>query len=596
MTGPKDPKDRPGSTHMNCTLQDTRSGPSGPSLPTGPWGPPARGSFSADSLPGGLASHQLEALCWLRPRPVALLADATGSGKTAVAAACIGIALDEEGARRGLWVTEANLVGQAVRELKRFLPGRQTSRWPGGPSDVLRVVSVETLTRHLAAVLEWAPDVAVVDEASGVKGSGPEPEAVAAVLKGTRRSLGLTATPLELEATEAYRILRLLGARGLPPAHVFDRFIEWQDLPYGETRAFGTRADCLSQVRATFARHILRRDASQLGLVLPDLEAETFWVRLTPPQQTAYTRAAQGRTPLEVASRRERACAYAGGRSAKAEAAVAWLESNPAVPKVLVFAENYRHLDIAERLLDAANIGWRRIDGSRSRRERDQVLDDFARQAGVRVLLGTRVLERGLDGLQHCGVLLTLGASFNPAREEQRIGRLRRPGSPHAAVRHLTFATDTDHERGKAATLGRRYAEARALIHGLTGESNEGDEDMQLTREQVKQLEANRRWLPERTSAYGADVHTAVAAAPEGEFLQAAIRSGHLPDITELAMGLEGWYLLAEGEVRAEVARGRLDFAGAWVRTAADYRRLARMLREEADRLEELGSHFGIAG
>ena len=57
--------------------------------------------FAETALPNGLASHQLEALAWLRDRPVGLLADATGSGKTAVAAATIAYAFDE-GGRSGL--------------------------------------------------------------------------------------------------------------------------------------------------------------------------------------------------------------------------------------------------------------------------------------------------------------------------------------------------------------------------------------------------------------------------------------------------------------------------------------------------------------
>ncbi len=47
------------------------------------------GTFALHALPDGLASHQLVALGWLRARRVALIADHTGSGKTAVAAAAL---------------------------------------------------------------------------------------------------------------------------------------------------------------------------------------------------------------------------------------------------------------------------------------------------------------------------------------------------------------------------------------------------------------------------------------------------------------------------------------------------------------------------
>ena len=148
-----------------------------------------------------MASHQLEALSWLVPRRAGLLADATGSGKTAVAAALIAHAFDLEGARRALWVTEANLIPQAVRELRRFLPTLQINRWPGRSGDQIRVVSVETLTRHVDLVLKFDADVGVLDDAA-IKGEGPEPAAVARVMGATCRRLCLNATPVELDATE----------------------------------------------------------------------------------------------------------------------------------------------------------------------------------------------------------------------------------------------------------------------------------------------------------------------------------------------------------------------------------------------------------
>ncbi len=164
------------------------------------------------------------------------------------------------------------------------------------------------------------------------------------------------------------------------------------------------------------------------------------------------------------AQRRDKACTEAQGRSAKAEAAVAWLSSHPEVGKAVVLAENLEHLTITQRLLDAAGMGWVRIDGGTARVRRADAVDFFRQDPSVRVLLGTRVLERGIDGLQHAGVLLSLGSSFNPAREAQRIGRLRRPGGTNLEVRHVTFLADTDHERRKWATLTRRASDSEAVL------------------------------------------------------------------------------------------------------------------------------------
>ena len=360
------------------------------------------------------------------------------------------------------------MVAQAVRELRRFLPTLRVSPWPGRKADQIKVISLETLTRHVGKVHQFAAHIGVIDDAS-IKGEGPEPAAMMLVMREMNRRLGLNATPVELDATEAYRILRVLGAPDLPDESVFSSYMEWQDLPFGEQRPFATRPEAVSAVRDVFAHHVLCRGPDELGLVLPQLQDETVWVLLTQPQRVAYQRASSARSPLAQSSKREKACAFAWGRSAKAEAAVAGLLADPTLNKVVIYAERLGNLAITERLLDAAGIRWVRIDGPRSRRQRAAALDVFKNDPEVRVLLASRVLERGIDGLQHCGVLFSLGASFNPAREAQRIGRLRRPGSPHSLVRHVTFVSDTTHERAKHDTLQRRRHEAVALIQGLTG-------------------------------------------------------------------------------------------------------------------------------
>lgn len=551
-------------------------------------------TFASHTLRGGLASHQREALAWLRDRPVALLADATGSGKTAVAAALIAYAFDVEGARRAVWVTEANLIPQALQELNRFLPTLQVNPWPGRSGDQVRVVSVETLTRHVELFLGFGADVGVVDDAA-IKGGGPEPAAVTRVMGATRRRLCLTATPVELDATEAYRILRVLGAPDLPDWSVFDSYMQWQDLPYGQERPYATRPEAVELVRQVFGRYVLRRGPEELGLVLPQLQNETSWVSLTAPQQAAYRRADSERSPLVQATKREQACAFALGRSAKAEAAVAMIAADPSLEKVVVYAENLRHLSITERLLDAAGIGWVRVDGPRSRKQRATALEAFKNDPDVRVLLGTKVLERGLDGLQHCGVLFSLGASFNPAREAQRIGRLRRPGSPHHTVRHVTFVSDTRHERAKHETLRRREHEATSLIHGLTGTTPKGPQ-MDLTPAQVEQLRTSRPWLRKRAQAHGRPIGVVVAEAHDTEFLIDAVDTGHVPELEGIKMALEAYRIVAEVEARAAVVADKHHFAQDFLfGTADEFRAMAASLLRDAETLEALGPSLGVS-
>ena len=64
----------------------------------------------------------------------------------------------------------------------------------------------------------------------------------------------------------------------------------------------------------------------------------------------------------------------------------------------------------------------------------------------VDLLISTDVLSEGVD-LQAAGVLVHLDLPWTPARLEQRIGRLRRPGSPHAEVAQYAFRLPSVAER-----------------------------------------------------------------------------------------------------------------------------------------------------
>jgi hypothetical protein len=56
----------------------------------------------------------------------------------------------------------------------------------------------------------------------------------------------------------------------------------------------------------------------------------------------------------------------------------------------------------------------------------------------IDLLVSTDVLSEGVD-LQAAGIVIHLDLPWTPARLEQRVGRLRRPGSPHASVAQYAF-------------------------------------------------------------------------------------------------------------------------------------------------------------
>ena len=136
--------------------------------------------------------------------------------------------------------------------------------------------------------------------------------------------------------------------------------------------------------------------------------------------------------------------------------------------KVVLYAE---HLDLvgkaAERLT-AAGVGHVTIRGEHTKDARQDAVTRFRDDPKVLVLLGTKVLEHGLN-LQFAQVLISVGVTHNPARERQREGRLCRLGSPNQTYRHLVFLPDTDQTRKQGAALARKTREAAPILDRSTG-------------------------------------------------------------------------------------------------------------------------------
>ncbi|MBI3790094.1 MAG: hypothetical protein HY275_04360 [Gemmatimonadetes bacterium] len=126
---------------------------------------------------------------------------------------------------------------------------------------------------------------------------------------------------------------------------------------------------------------------------------------------------------------------------------------------------------VAALTADGAEIA----DGRLSRRE---ALVRFAPRAqgapaphardAIRLLIATDLLAEGLN-LQDARVVVHLDVPWTPARLEQRVGRVARPGSPHETVRILRIAPPASAEAITHAerTLRAKLAEAERVVGAL---------------------------------------------------------------------------------------------------------------------------------
>lgn len=145
----------------------------------------------------------------------------------------------------------------------------------------------------------------------------------------------------------------------------------------------------------------------------------------------------------------------------------------------------------------------------------------------LELLVTTDVLSEGVD-LQGAGVLIHLDLPWTPARIEQRIGRLQRPGSPHAEVASYAFRLPPAGER--ALRLLRRLcdkARASHLAAGIALDALRAPPTAPSAAGAVERLcDLVRTWPADDESMAGVPVALARVGGARASWV-AVIRQGH---------------------------------------------------------------------
>ena len=430
-----------------------------------------------------LYPYQSEGISWLIEasttpgRQVHVLADDPGLGKTIQTLGLVRHVIDSDSTARVLIVCPSSLRGQWQREVERLLPGVSVGLWKPDTHLQVGLITPGVLRGNMAELLAERFALVVVDEVSEGKPKLDNHGGIHLAIKSRQIKkltadvplvVGLTATMQENSPAEPWAILDSLNTPGLPDWATFSTWLTWKR---HKPNGYGTQrppqpldytAQGVQLTRQMLAPVVLRRTAEQVGLRLPErVGTRIKWVTLTPAQRHIYEQAGK-LTAGKKMHRQAKAGMLHEGFSPLAQAAVAELQAQPR--KAIIYSEYYEMLDAAAAQLDHAGIRYTRLDGEVTSKPkmREKVLADFADPNGPDVVLGTRVIERGLN-LQNANTLFSLDLSWNPGREAQREGRVSRIGSPHGTYTHTVFMGDTPMSRAKHGTVDRKLRSAQRV-------------------------------------------------------------------------------------------------------------------------------------
>jgi SNF2 family DNA or RNA helicase len=436
-----------------------------------------------------------------------------GLGKTAQAIAACHALWRLGRVERGLLLVPASLKPQWLREWQLFsdapvavvdgLPAERARIYAEHKRGFL-IVNYEQVRSDCDALVAWAADVVVLDEAQRMKTWSTKTALAIHRLQPPRR-LALTGTPMENRLDELASIVSWIDDRALEPS--------WRLAPLHATHVDGSKAIAgarkLDELRARIAPVFLRRLRGDVLDQLPLRTDAHVPAPLTSAQRDAHAeldrpiialvRIAQRRplaraeflrlmslltrqriicNGLALAEFEERWAALKKTRATPALldglaspklAAIRELVHNIAIVqgrKVVVFSQWRRMLELIEWACrdDLAGAGVRAVffTGKERGQRRTHNLVDFHDDPQARVFLATDAGGVGLN-LQHAAAAcINVELPWNPAVLEQRVGRIHRNGQARPVdVFHVVS------EGGIEARICDLVGDKRALFRGL---------------------------------------------------------------------------------------------------------------------------------
>jgi SNF2 family DNA or RNA helicase len=296
---------------------------------------------------------------------------------------------------------------------------------------------------------ELKPDLIILDEAQRIRNWATATARTIKQLK-SRYVFVLTGTPLENKLEELFSVVEFVDGRRLGPAF---RFLQEHRMEDENGKLLGYRG--LDQIHRQLKRILLRRTRQEVLKDLPERTDQIFRVPLTEKQAEPYWEQSDILASLmrrweaqgwlsEIDQRRRIMCCLqnmrmlcdstflfdkqthhspklAEFREIIRELA---LEENR---KVVVFSEYERMTYLAGEELRKMGIGFVSLHGGIPSRQRGKLIEEFDRDPGCRVFLSTDAGGVGLN-LQVASAVINFEPPWNPARLEQRIGRVHRLG------------------------------------------------------------------------------------------------------------------------------------------------------------------------
>ncbi len=437
-----------------------------------------------------------------------LIGDEMGLGKTLQAIALAAMKKKVFGFERVLVVTLASLKDQWKREIDRF--SDETSVVVAGPAHKRRAIyrgghyffvitNYEAVLRDVTVISEFKPDLVILDEAQRIKNfSTKTADAVKRLPR--KHALVLTGTPLENKLEDVYSIVQFLDPHLLAPLWQFaaDHFMISRKKK-GHVLGYYN----LDKLHEKLKPLVIRRKKEAVLKDLPDEVVNNYYVDLHHEQREIYAGYCRVLLPLinkkfltpmdlrriqELLMRMRMVCnsTYLIDRTTHISPKLKELASViddlviQSRRKMVIFSEWTTMTFLIARHLSEVGIPFVELSGKIPVNKRQALIDEFTNNPDCRVFLSTDAGGTGLN-LQAADCVVNFELPWNPARLNQRIGRVSRIGQKSQCINVVNFISKGSIEEKIFAGIQLKTDLFRGVFEG-------GENIVEFTQEKKTQM------------------------------------------------------------------------------------------------------------
>ncbi len=429
-----------------------------------------------------LYPYQKEGVAFAAYKKGAIIADEMGLGKTLQAISIAIVKKQLFSFEKCLIICPASLKEQWKNEIKKFSDEKATVVY-GFPeqreetylndTNFFHIINYETVLRDKDAINKANYDFIILDEAQRIKNYETITANAVKVLH-KKHGLVITGTPIENKLIDLYSIVEFLDKKLLTPMWEFS----YQYCIFDTTHKNKiTGYTNLQELKNKIAPLLIRRTKKEVINQLHNLTEITIPVEMHPKQQELHASYAKGvasilhkkfktsydwqKLTMLLQSMRmvcnstfliDPNTNFSPKLSELKEVLFDKLDIKNNQRKIIIFSEWLKTHKIISEVLKENNIGFTQLSGKIPVKKRQALINEFENNENCRIFLSTEAGGAGLN-LQMADTVINFELPWNPAKKNQRIGRIDRLGQKHQNLTVINFITKNSIEMKIATGL-----------------------------------------------------------------------------------------------------------------------------------------------